>query len=475
MKKAAGHCPPVSLTPIGSPSTMFAMAVVRLVVLILMMFVAGDRAWAQSAPQTQPTQSPTDAQMRVFLITFGDGDEVWEKFGHTAIWIHDPGALPKDEDLAYNWGMFDDSKVSFYFRFFQGRLWYWMGHDSAESMMEFYAKELNRTVLLQELNLTTQQKIRIRQVLRRADTNANRFYRYDYYRDNCATRPRDVIDNLIDGRLRAGTEHAMTDTTFRSHTRRLTSGTIWLYTVLEAVMGHPVDRPLSEWDEMFLPMKLHDRVAEVKVPDPYGGAGMVPLVLQERLVYQSTRPPMPAQPPRLWPRFGMGGGALAILLLILGHFVRRHWAPRALFILLALPWVMLMGIGGVIILWGWGITDHAVARYNENVLHVSPLLLPLVIFLPKLALGRRTRARAARWLAVAAAGGSLLGLLLKVLPQFYQYNWDIIALTLPVNLAMAFIIWRLAVVVEARQARTTEGNGSGGRKMKATDLASGPT
>jgi hypothetical protein len=146
-----------------------------------------------------------------------------------------------------------------------------------------------------------------------------------------------------------------------------------------------------------------------------------------------------------------------------------------LFILLALPWVLLMGIGGVIILWGWGITDHAVARYNENLLHISPLLLPLVIILPKLVVGRRARARVARWLAVAAAGGSLLGLLLKVLPQFYQYNWDIIALTLPVNLALAFIVWRLAVEVEAAQARAAKADGMSARKVKGADLASGLT
>src|SRR5689334_17564317 len=237
---------------------MFPMAFARLVLLILIVCLARTGAFAQPAPQTQPAEIPTDAQMRVFLITFGDGDEVWEKFGHSAIWIHDPGALPINQDLAYNWGMFDDRALSFYFDFFQGRLWYWMASDPADGMMQFYAEHLNRTVLLQELNLTTAQKIKLRDVLHRADTDANRYYRYDYYRDNCATRPRDVIDNLTGGRLRAKTEHVMTDTTFRSHTRRLTSGNIGLYTVLEALMGHPVDRPLSQWDEMFLPLKLHD-------------------------------------------------------------------------------------------------------------------------------------------------------------------------------------------------------------------------
>ena len=34
----------------------------------------------------------------------GPGDQVWEKFGHNAIWIHDEKT---GTDLAYNYGMFD--------------------------------------------------------------------------------------------------------------------------------------------------------------------------------------------------------------------------------------------------------------------------------------------------------------------------------------------------------------------------------
>src|SRR5690348_15190358 len=112
------------------------------------------QAPAQVAPATRAAETSTDPGMRVFLITFGDGDAVWEKFGHSAIWIQYPSALPNYVDLAYNWGMFDDRAASFYFHFLQGRLWYWMQSDPAVPLMDFYAKELDRTVIVQELNLT---------------------------------------------------------------------------------------------------------------------------------------------------------------------------------------------------------------------------------------------------------------------------------------------------------------------------------
>ena len=39
---------------------------------------------------------------------------------------------------------------------------------------------------------------------------------------------------------------------------------------------------------------------------------------------------------------------------------------------------------------------------------------------------------------------SLLGVLLKVLPWFHQVNGEIVALALPINLAIAWAAWRLA-------------------------------
>jgi hypothetical protein len=50
------------------------------------------------APQQGPdiARSATDS-LRAFLVTFGPGPAVWERFGHNALWIHDPatGTTPR--------------------------------------------------------------------------------------------------------------------------------------------------------------------------------------------------------------------------------------------------------------------------------------------------------------------------------------------------------------------------------------------
>jgi len=410
------------------------------------------------------------SELRVFVLTFGPGDDPWEKFGHNAIRVIDDSVSGDYHDVAYNWGYFsfENGKLYFAWNFVRGRLIYSMMPDRGPDCIEYYSHALDRSVIQQELNLTPAQKLQLRDALRWTDTDAHRKYRYDYYLDNCSTRVRDVVDGLTGGRLRAMTQHEPSGVTFRWHTRRLIAETPWLYVALQGVLGHPVDRPLSRWDEMFLPFALRDRLREVRVPDPSGSGQLVPLVKEEKELYHSTRPTSPTRPPNTIPWFLAAGLLLSGILLGLGHFVQRKRAARWAFVIVAMPWLLLMAFAGPFLFYAWFCTDHAVTAWNENVFHVSALMLPMPVLLPMLIFGRRRWAQVTRWLTAAVAGIAILGTLLKLLPGFYQVNGDIIALTLPLNLAIAFIAWRLAdslksppALAQARGAAVNPAEGNG--------------
>src|SRR6476469_9345789 len=77
---------------------------------------------AQLTPSAPATPTPTassepGSNLTVYLLTFGWGDEVWEKFGHNAIWIHDAST---GTDTTYNWGMFSFDEPHFLSRFLTG-------------------------------------------------------------------------------------------------------------------------------------------------------------------------------------------------------------------------------------------------------------------------------------------------------------------------------------------------------------------
>jgi hypothetical protein len=380
--------------------------------------------------------------LAVYVMTMGPGAEIWERFGHIGIGVRDSST---GVDSLYDYGRFSFSDPGFLVHFLQGRMRYWMAGQEAGWYAEFY-RRADRSVYIQELNLTPQQRVEVRDFLRWNELGENRYYRYDYYRDNCSTRIRDLLDRVLGGAIRRQTDTMQTGTTYRSHTQRLTSADVPMYTAITTGMGHAVDQPISAWEEMFLPLAVRDHLRRVTVPGPDGTP--VPIVAAEHTLNESAAYLVRAQPPGWVPRYlavGVLVGALALLLGWLG--MTRRWA-RTVFAMLGTLWYLVLGLGGVILLGLWGFTDHWVTYRNENVMQFNLFALPLVVLLP-LALRRGGKsARAARRASVVVAAVSLAGLLLKILPVFYQVNLEIIALILPVNLAFA------AAIVLATRTRT---------------------
>src|SRR4051812_22183888 len=75
----------------------------------------------QRAPAPGP--APVADSVRITLLTMGQGTEVYELFGHNAIWVHEPDVHP---DLVYNWGVFDFNTPGFIPRFLLGDMRYTM-------------------------------------------------------------------------------------------------------------------------------------------------------------------------------------------------------------------------------------------------------------------------------------------------------------------------------------------------------------
>jgi hypothetical protein len=373
--------------------------------------------------------SPFDA-VHVYLVTVGPGAAIYEKFGHNMIRVVGPG---DDVDVAFNWGVFSFEQRNFLWRFIQGRMLYSTEYDDYPEQLAEYRQD-DRSVWEQELNLSAAQKERLWSNLLWDIQPENRNYRYDYYRDNCSTRSRDAINDVLDDQIRRQLQGIQTYTTYRWHTRRLMQVNVWLYTALEYVLGPAVDRPLNAWQECFLPLQMMQWMSEVHVTDSDGNA--MPLVANQRQLIKSTRYPDPSSAPRwTWIYFLIG---LALAGLFVGpRLGRSGWRIRLPWGMLAVAWSLLGGACGSILLWGWFCTDHIVTRGNENILQLSPLMLPLIVLIPLALAGKRAALKIAVIFASLQACCGLAGLLLKIMPAFRQPNADIIALALPANVALA--------------------------------------
>jgi uncharacterized protein DUF4105 len=364
-------------------------------------------------------------------MTMGVGKEVWERFGHNAILVEDHA---RGTAKAYNYGMFDFRQHNFLLRFVQGRMLYWMQGFDLGLTLQIY-RQANRSVWAQELNLTPAERAALRDFLEWNERPENRFYRYDYYRDNCSTRVRDALDRVLGGRIRAATDPIETDHTYRFHTSRLIASDVPLYTGLLLALGQPADHRLTAWEEMFLPLELRQWIWHVTVVDDSGR--VVPLVKSERTLFASTMPAPPAAPPARVPGYLAAGLALGLGLWWLGRRAPASPRSRRGFAWVGGGWAFVVGFAGGLLGCLWAFTDHTVAYRNENLFQANLLLLPLAVLVPAAARGAGWARRPAVALAALVAAGSLAGLALKVLPTFYQHNAEILALAVPANFGLA--------------------------------------
>ena len=397
----------------------------------------------QNSPAPTVAQQPTTqtnepgSNLTVYLLTFGWGDVVWERFGHNAIWVSDRA---RGTDLTYNWGMFDFNQPHFIWRFVTGDTRYWMEPIDYNVMVPYY-KSQNRSILAQELNLTPAQRLKLVQFLQTNALPENKFYRYDYYRDNCSTRLRDALDHALGGQLQTATVSRKTEGTYRWHTQRLMTGDIPLYTGITLALGHPADRPLSMWEEMFLPVRMANDIRSVTVADT--ADTRIPLVKSERVIYTAGRSPEPAEPPNYFWLF-VGAGILYAALLVVLVNKAEGGSRFALFGATALStlWSLVAGAAGAALVFAWFFTKHYFMGRNENLLHMDPLSLGLVVLIPLSIYGLRGVSKAHRLAAWIAVLG-LIGLVIQSLPLFHQKNGEIIALALPINLAVWWTVYRL--------------------------------
>ncbi len=388
--------------------------------------LAGRHSLLAQEAAAPPAAAPRSG-LAIYLMTMGPGAEVWARFGHNALWVHDSAS---GQDLVYNYGAFDFDQPGFVTNFVRGRPEYRLAVWPLDGTIEAYTHE-RRTLEVQELALPAARKAELAWALAQNALPENASYRYDYYRDNCSTRVRDILDRVLGGALRAATAGVPGEGSYRFHTQRSLTNNALYYLGIEAAFGRRTEPTLDQWAEMFLPEMVQQRVRELRVR---GDDGLeVPLVSREFTLLQfDTYHVAPAPPDWSLPLLGVGLAVAALIGLgslggavgVVGRVVLGAWA-------------IIAGAGGLLLVFLWCCTDHAMASANANVLLLSPLALALPALL------RRGRHPVATALAIAVAVSALVGGLLA-LPELLQRNREIAALAVPPTLAAVAVALRFS-------------------------------
>ncbi len=329
-----------------------------------------------------------DEQLEVGLLTIAPGDIYWQRFGHNAIVLRD--RLDPARAVAVNYGIFDFGEKNFLLNFLRGRMHYFAVAGDPAQDIEAYA-QAGRGMHIQWLNLAAPQIRLLRTRLEHDTSPAHARYRYDYFERNCSTRVRDALDVALGGALEKSATARSRGWTFRQQSLRLARPDLPLALGIHLGLAAYTDRPLTLWQEAFVPQRLADALVELRLDGQ-------PVIARTEVLSEHRIGLPKAEPPAWRWAFAFSGAVLAALLWAL-HRARPAVARRG-FSILRGTLLLACGLVGFGLLALWFGTDHVAAHRNLNILVLSPLCLPWLI---------TSRSRNPTWRAVGQA--SVVGVL----------------------------------------------------------------
>ncbi len=312
---------------------------------------------------------PLSPSARVSLITYGPGeDDISSAFGHTEIRIIDP-VLGIDRD--YSYGGFDYRADWFILKFLRGTLPYYItAHNLYQ--VAYYYQQTNRSIREQQLNLSPAQRQRLFTALEENYLPQNREYRYKFYYDNCATRPRDMIANACGDSLTIPSRSRMTGKSYRDLMNEYLNEQPWYQLGMNLAIGKPSDEQTDGWHAMYLPDQVYEQLAHATLRQANGQ--VVPLVQGAQTLFASQKVfrhqvPFIFDPDVVFTLLG-----IIVTLFTIRRYIRAgkvdRWVDRLLF--------GVSGFLGWFLFLLWMIRDDGVTAWNPTLLYLLPLHLPLI-------------------------------------------------------------------------------------------------
>jgi hypothetical protein len=273
-------------------------------------------------------------------------------------------------DFIVDWGVFNFNQPNFYINFAKGNMIY------TTATQPFYAfldqnKRSGKGAVMEEILLNDQQKGRFWLYLSQMLEPENRDYRYRFIFDNCATRPRDLMEMALQEELYYPEEKLFSGT-YRDMLHHYQKPSLWYNLLIDIVLGSQIDKKPTIQEQMFLPDYLRKYWQHSYVADEDGIHKLLgePVVLNEKT-------PLAKTPTLLSPEFIF---ILLFFIVLLLDFLKTGRRFLRTFDKLFFGVLMLFSI---LIIFLWGFSEHTEAYDNYNILWLTPLYIFTLIGLMK--------------------------------------------------------------------------------------------
>ena len=298
--------------------------------------------------------------VEISLLTCSPHEEIYSLYGHSALRYHD---LRTDEDVVFNWGLFNFKAPHFVLRFVFGLTDYELGTTPLPYFCNYY-RRWGSSVTEQTLNLTSEEKRAVIQALNENLQPDNRIYRYNFFYDNCSTRPRDIILRSIGGKIEYQLREDFSPT-YREMVRECVRNHPWAKFGNDILLGLKADQSTNYRQQEFLP---HNLMYDFDHAQIYKDGEYRDLVSQRQLLVppgvQIIESDFPCSPIT----------AFLILLVISACIFILEWRRRKTYKYWDALLMLLQGLAGCV-LFAMLFSQHPTTSTNLQLLLLNPLPL----------------------------------------------------------------------------------------------------
>lgn len=317
-----------------------------------------------------------DAQISVLTVAASE-EAVFTVYGHTAIRVKDTVRINNELqkiDAVFNYGIFDFSKPNFIYRFAKGETDYRLGvQDFRDFMIEYEMR--GSKVTEQILNLDSIEKNKVWEALVINNLPENRVYRYNFFFDNCATRPVAIIEQNTGGKIKY--KEPGEPQTFRDLINYCTRNKPWLTFGCDLALGSPTDRIATPHEEMFLPVYLSGAFDKATVVGSDGSEKE--LVRSSQTLIEGIEDDTPIEQD-----FPSPIVCCWIFFIVIFVLTTLEWYRKTYWRIIDCLLFFIAGIAGVVLFFLCFISTHPSIWPNWNIIWLQPFhLIAVILFAVK--------------------------------------------------------------------------------------------
>ena len=302
-----------------------------------------------------------DDEIKFSVVTIGPYEsELYSAFGHSGIRYVDK---KNNIDHFYNYGIFDFNQPNFYLNFLNGKLLYMVAKYDYRTAEKNYINE-DRYIKEQVLDLNESEKILLYNILEQNIRPENRTYLYNYVYDNCATKIRDVLDNVYGGSLSFTSEPEKKS--FRQLMDLYLEKNKWGDLGIDICLGPEIDYDVSFDEEMFLPDYLFKGIENAVRDGDKNIVSITNIINLQKEDFQS---------------YSLSPHYIFLIFFIISIYLSFRQVKYGIkYFVFDSIYLMISGIIGCLLVYLWFFTDH-LSSYNFNIVWAMPFNIIISILI----------------------------------------------------------------------------------------------